>query len=70
MKVQFDTADDTSRARVFRNNGTMLFELNDCDTDSRDEVDDTLKLIGWRRRTKWQRTTWGYEASVRRITGK
>lgn len=30
-------------------------------------ADDALRLLGWRRREKWQETTWGWVATLRRL---
>jgi hypothetical protein len=33
---------------------------------SLDDVDKSIRLLGWRRSQRWQRASWGYEAKLRR----
>jgi hypothetical protein len=34
---------------------------------NRREADEFLHILGWRRRTPWETTDWGWQAKLRRI---
>jgi hypothetical protein len=65
MKVQW-YADDKN-ARIFHSHvQEMIADLPDC--ESWMDADQKLRYLGLKRRTKWQETEWGFEATIRRIS--
>lgn len=55
--------EDEKRASIFHHKyNQMLAEMPDCPTTH--SVEWRLKELGLRRRQKWQKTDWGYEAKI------
>jgi len=54
----------TRRAAIYNNKDKQVCELSSYYKDDTDKI---LRVLGWRRREKWQELDYEYSAKIRRI---
>jgi hypothetical protein len=54
----------TRRAAIYNNKDKQVCELSSYNKDDTDEV---LHILGWRRREKWQEEDYEFTARIRKI---
>ena len=63
MIVQHDTSGHGTLTDLF--SGDQKVATLPCDLD-RQGADVILRILGWRRNEQWQKTSWGYQATLRK----
>jgi len=56
--------DEEPVCRLFHQ--SFQFAFADIYADTLEEAERKLRILGWRRRTQWEQTEWGYEARLRK----
>lgn len=65
MFIQYSTDEIPKIARMFGRAWTQMLCHFEC--KNLNDLDNKIKILGWRRRQRWQQTDWGYEAKLRRL---